>query len=228
MAAGDLRSSRNSILCGGIALEFYEVLIKKAYEQNVSSEDTASLHSHFTWSAFVRWSVLMAGCSALTPDEEAELAYFPTLQCQVWDDKLYDLYEVSVEYIHLYSTRLHDAIVRQGLSSDMKFLEVQVLAKESRVYSETFFAVRYGASMCIPCLRPLYIYRLILEDYGRGHKLYKRQASLLVLDKEKMGSQLRLFRVADVEGKPLVVREDILEQWLEWGIEVDFQEVIVE
>lgn len=209
-------------------MRFYEVLVREAYERNMRSDNSSMVQPCFTWSQFVRWSIIMAGCDALTRDEETELANFPTLQCLVYDDGLYDIYEVSVEYIHLYSLHLHEVITRQNLSSDMSFLEIQLFTEKDPLYPRAFVAVRYGFSLCIPCLRPLPIYRVVLEDYGKGHKLYKRRGSLLVLDKEKVSPQHRLFRVADVEEKPLVVREDVLEQWLEWGIEVDFQEVYVE
>ncbi len=209
-------------------MRFYEVLVREAYERNVGSEESAIAQPRFTWSEFVRWSILMAGCDALTQDEQTELTNLPTLHCQVYDDGLYDIYEVSVAHVHLYSPRLREAITRQNLSFDMSFLEVRLFTQKDSLSPRAFVAVRYGISLCVPCLRPLPIYHLILEDYGRGHKLYKRRGSLLILDKERMNPQLCLFRVADIEERPLVVREDILEQWLEWGIEVDFQDVYVE
>lgn len=209
-------------------MRFYEVLVRDAYECNVGSEESAVAQPRFTWSEFVRWSILMKGCDALTQDEQTEQTNLPTLHCQVYDDGLYDIYEVSVEHVHLCSPRLREAITRQDLSSDMSFLEVLLFTQKDSLSPRAFFAVRYGISLCIPCLRHLPIYHLILEDYGRGHKLYNRRGSLLILDKERVGPQLPLFRVADVEDAPLVVREDILEQWLEWGIEVDFQDVYVE
>lgn len=166
----------------------------------------------------------MAGCYPLTPDEETELTRFPPLECSVFEDDPYDIYEVGSECIHLYSARLREAVEKQGLSHDMRFVEAHIFARTDNARPALFYAVRYEPPLCIPCLRPLPIYRAI--DFGGGDKIYKRRGSLLILDKGKINPSVRLFCVSNVVKRPLVVREDVLLQWLEWGIKVDFQEVL--
>jgi hypothetical protein len=204
----------NSMMRGAM-MKFYEVIAKKAYEQNVG--DRFSEPSRLSWHEFSRWSILLEGCHSLSATELEELHRFPIVQFKTYE--LSDIYE-TFTHIHLYSTRLRQMVELQGLAANMMFIPVQLA-------QEMFFAVRYSGSQCLPCLKPYPVYRLTIPSWVIGYNIYKRRGSLLILD-GKLVRDHCLFRVANVEDRPLVVREDILEQWLEQGIVLDFQEVILE
>lgn len=184
---------------------------------------------------------LMVCCRELTLEEKAHLERFRDIPFE--SISISDILEVSSPIdpsVHLYSPLLSTAVKRQGLASSLQFFPVRVFHREGGLF-QPYEAVRYESSLYVSCLKPLTIYRPMGErehyefsgfrfevDWTRcGHVVYKRRGSLLVLKKEPVEERV-FFRVLNEKDAPLVVREDILEQWLEWGIEVDFQEVIVE
>ncbi|GIV12343.1 MAG: hypothetical protein KatS3mg021_0625 [Fimbriimonadales bacterium] len=127
--------------------------------------------------------------------------------------------------VHLCSPRLRWMVQQQGLVEGMQFFPVSVYTQGRLV--DTFFAVRYSASVCVPCLKSLPIYRPVADSH-KGYKVYRRRGSQLILDAPKIGD-LKVFRVVNEEQAPLVVREDVIEQWWQAGIHgFELEDVVLE
>ena len=224
-------------------IQYYEILpaFASAVVQKDEEADMPSSLSPLMELEFDRWCELMVCCRELTLEEEVYLERFRETLFRAFGRG--DLLEISSPVdppVHLFSSSLSAAVARQKFTEDLYFLPMRVLRCEGDT-PQLYEAVRYAPRLYVPCLKPLRVYRSMGEkecyeflgfqfeiDWTRcGHKVYKRRGSLLVLNKEQMG-EVMFFRVLNEKEAPLVVREDILEQWLAWGIEVDFQDVYVE
>lgn len=205
-------------------MKFYEILPGWASERNVGSACTEL--PCLSWSAFCRWTILLRGCYSLSPEELKELNRYPAVRFETFEYP-YDVYQLYEVY--LFSERLRGVLEQQGLASSLLFIPVQLRPTRSVAESawETFFAVRFGKEVCVPCLKPYPIYRVSTPDWIYGYTIYKRRNSLLIVD-GSMVRERRLFVVSNVSDYALVVREDALEEWLDKDIVVEFQDVLLE
>lgn len=192
-----------------------------------------------TRSNYNQWVDLMAACRELTSEEIAYLEQFRNFRFEAIS--VGDILEVIDSSdgppLHLFSPLLCEELMRQGLSANLRFIPVRLTHEGVDL---PFVAVRYEPPLYVPCLRPLLYYRgvglgyrEILDRFGIdwtrcGHIVYRRRNALLVLDKSQVGERA-FFRVLNEQDAPLVVREDIIEQWWEKGIEdFDLENVILE
>ncbi len=237
-------------------MRYYEICPETAFLHGIWTEHEAPSVLPHNYEAHLldpidRWAKLVATYRELAPEEEVFLQRFsPVVLKSLSEREETDMFRVPIlgspsrePDLHLYSPSLREAVERQGLASNMDFYFVSVLEGETL---KPYWAVRYERSLWRPCLRPLTYYRLVGKiDYDEhellglqyrevsdttrdGFNVYRRRGALLVLDKQKIG-ECTFFRVLDEEDAPLVVREDVVEQWWEWGIEgFGLEEVVVE
>jgi len=204
-------------------VRFYEILPMRAFEQNVGGACTEL--PCLSWSEYCRWTILLRGCYPLSPEEQQELHGYPTVRFETFDYP-YDLYKTS-NRVYLCSERLQSMLGQQGLASLFLLIPVQLRLHRTESPWVTYFAVRFGAASCVPCLKPHPIYRIDTPDWIFGYTVYKRRDSLLIVDKDLVSNRY-LFVVSNEREYPLVVREDVLEVWLDAGVVVEFQDVLLE
>ncbi len=205
-------------------MKYYEVIGRSSAFWDLGP--TAAMQ--ITLSDIIRWWRLLD--PRTEPYESTgEITRLPRWWVETLSDEIGDFCTVSVfasrPPVHLYSPRLCWMIRQQEVAGEMQFFPVSVYNYDRFV--DTFFAVCYSRSMCLPCLKPLPLYRPVADPH-KGYRVYRRRASQLILDATKIGG-LKLFRVVNEEQAPLVVREDVVEQW--WGAGIDgfeLNEVILE
>lgn len=140
--------------------------------------------------------------------------------------------------IHIFSRLMRDVMEYMGLSEHLYFVPVPIFitgGTQDDFYKDTFYAVHYSEYLWRPCLKVVSAYKAKEfwfpspeKEEGVRRQLYDTGNALLILDRKALGD-VKLCRVANEVMESLVVREDILDYWLELGVSgFEFVEVLLD
>lgn len=140
--------------------------------------------------------------------------------------------------IHIFSRLMRDVIEYTELSEHLYFVPVPIFIRDSiqdKFYEDTFYAVHYSEYLWRTCLKVVPAYKAKEfwfpspeKEEGVRRRLYDTGNALLILDRKALGD-VKLCRVANEAMESLVVREDVLDYWLEQGVSgFEFVEVLLD
>lgn len=198
-----------------------------------ASPDRASLavpaHTFDDWAALIR-------LPALNPAQEDYLQCLSPVPVTTFE--YVDIAEIYYN-IHIFSERMRVIATRSEITAHLRFFPVRVLPASEKVAipeGVSFYAVQYAAPLWIPCLKPVLTYkrkelRLPPSEVVGGSfrkAVYHTGNSLLIVDRELLQG-VPFCRVANEYNESLIVREDVLDCWLKYGLEgFDFEEVLID
>lgn len=185
---------------------------------------------------FDDWAALIR-LPALNPAQEDYLQRLSPIPVATFNYA--DIAEISYNIHIIFSERMRVIATRSASAAHLRFFPVRVLPASEKVAlpeGVSFYAVQYAEPLWIPCLKPVLTYkrkelRLPPSEVVGGSfrkAVYDTRNSLLIVNRELL-QNAPFCRVANEYNESLIVREDVLDCWLRYGLEgFDFEDVLID